>query len=125
MNHIRILIIEDDASVRTLLVHVLEEAGYHVYEAANGREGLHRFDREPVDLVLTDLEMPEINGLDVIRALTRVRVDVKIIAMSGLSSEERQVAKLLGARQTLSKPIDLQELLHTVQHESQHIGTGT
>ena len=115
-----ILIIEDHTSVRTLLARVLEDAGYQVYEAANGREGLERFHAQPVDLVITDLEMPEMTGLEVILELTRAFLDVKVIAMSGHSAHELSMAKLLGARQTFVKPIDLPTLLHAVQYELQH-----
>ena len=115
-----ILIIEDQAPVRTLVRQVLEDAGYQVYEACNGREGLERFHAHPVDLVLTDLEMPEMNGLEVILALTQAFLDVKVIAMSGVSSDDLQKAKLLGARHTFSKPLDLPALLRTVQYELKH-----
>lgn len=115
-----ILIIEDHASVRTLLAQVLEDAGYQVWEAANGREGLDQFRAHPVDLVLTDLEMPEMNGLDVIVELTRAFLNVKVIAMSGRSVDELQKARLLGARQTFPKPLDLSALLHGIQYELQH-----
>ena len=115
-----ILIIEDHASVRMLLARVLKDAGYHVCEAANGRQGLERFHAQPVDLVITDLEMPEMNGLEVILELTRAFLDVKVIAMSGRSVDELQKARLLGARQTFPKPLDLPALLHAVQYELQH-----
>ena len=115
-----ILLIEDDASVRTLLALTLQDAGYRVCEAANGRQGLERFRAQPVDLVITDLEMPEMNGLDLILELTRTFLDVKAIAMSGRSSEELQKAKLVGARQTFPKPLDLQALLYAVRYELQH-----
>ncbi len=116
-----ILIIDDHAAVRTLLARVLEDAGYQVWEAANGREGLERFRAHPVDLVITDLEMPEMNGLEVIVELTRLCVDVRVIAMSGLSGEELQQATLIGARRTLPKPLDLQALLQVVHSELQHL----
>ena len=74
-----ILIIEDQTSVRLLLARALEEAGYQVSEAANGRQGLERFHAQPVDLVITDLEMPEMNGLEVILELTRAFLNVKIM----------------------------------------------
>jgi CheY-like chemotaxis protein len=115
-----ILIIEDHASVRTLLAGVLEDAGYQVYEAANGRQGLEQFRAQPVNLVITDLEMPEMNGLEVILELTRAFLDVKVIAMSGRSADELQKARLIGARQTFPKPLDLPALLHAVQYELQH-----
>ena len=83
-----ILVIEDHASVRILLAKVLQDA----CEAANGRQGLERFREQPVDLVITDLEMPEMTGLEVILALTRVFLDVKVIAMSGRSADDLQKA---------------------------------
>lgn len=115
-----ILIIEDHPSVRMLLARVLEDAGYQVYEAANGRQGLEQFHAQPVDLVITDLEMPEMTGLEVILELTRVRLHVKVIAISGGPVDGLQEARLLGARQTFSKPLDLSALLHGIQYELQH-----
>lgn len=115
-----VLVIEDDASVRTLLAQILEDAGYQTYEAANGREGLERFRAQPMDLVITDLEMPEMNGLDLILELTRAFLNVKVIAMSGHSSDELQTARLLGARQTFAKPLDLPTLLRAIQYELLH-----
>jgi two-component system response regulator (stage 0 sporulation protein F) len=115
-----ILIIEDQTSIRLLLARVLEEAGYQVHVAANGRQGLDQIHTQLVDLVITDLEMPEMNGLEVILELTRTFSNVKVIAMSGRSTNELSMAKLLGARQTLVKPFDLSALLHAVQDELQH-----
>lgn len=115
-----ILVIEDHASVRALLAQVLEEAGYQVSQAADGRQGLERFQAQPVDLVLTDLEMPEMSGLDVILELTRASLNVKVIAMSGHSAEKLQTARLLGARQTFVKPLNLPELLRAIEYELQH-----
>jgi CheY-like chemotaxis protein len=115
-----ILVIEDDASVRVLLAQILEDAGYQTYEAANGREGLEQFRAKPMDLVITDLEMPEMNGLDLILELTRAFLDVKVIAVSGHSPDDLQTARLLGARQTFQKPLDLSALLRAVQYELLH-----
>ncbi len=115
-----ILIIEDHGSIRTLLARVLEDAGYQVCEAATGRQGLERFHAQPVDLVITDLEMPEMHGLEVILELTRAFLDVKVIAMSGRAAHELHKAKLIGARHIFPKPLDLHALLHAVQYELQH-----
>lgn len=112
-----ILIIEDQTSVRRLLVQVLEDAGYQVWEAANGRLGLEQFRAHPADLVLTDLEMPEMNGWEVIVALTRSYADVKIMAMSGMHPDELQKATDCGARRTFQKPLDLTALLQAIHAE--------
>jgi len=115
-----ILLIEDDASVRRVLARVLEDAGYQVSEAATGRQGLAQLHAQPVDLVLTDLDMPEMNGLDVILELTRALLDVKVIAISGGAGDDLAKARLLGARQTFPKPLDLAALLQGIQYELQH-----
>ncbi len=115
-----ILVIDDQEPVRRLLQQALEDAGYQVFEAANGRQGLEIFRARPTDLVITDIAMPEMNGLDLILELTKAFLDIKVIAMTGASSEELQKAKLLGARQTFQKPLDLPTLLRAVEYELRH-----
>ncbi len=120
MKSATILIIDDQEAVRMLLKRVLEDAGYRVVEAANGRQGLDLFRATPADLVITDIAMPEMNGLELILELTRAFLDVRVIAISGVDSEELQAAKLLGARHTFPKPFDLPVLLRAVQYELKH-----
>ena len=117
-----ILIIDDLESVRALLRSVLEAAGYEVTEAANGRQGLDLYRRRPTDLVITDLLMPELNGLDMLLDLTREFLDAKVIAISGAGEEQNvlDVAKLLGARQTFQKPFSVPRLLDAVRYELDH-----
>jgi two-component system response regulator (stage 0 sporulation protein F) len=118
----RILVIDDHDSVRLLLRSVLERAGHEVTEASNGRLGLAVYRERPVDLVVTDICMPEMNGLDLILELTHAFLNVKVIAMSGAQDTERSLdaAKLLGARQTLQKPFDMDALLKIIQYELTH-----
>ena len=116
MRSASILIIDDHASLRTLLAQVLEDAGYEVYEAANGRQGLERFRTQPVNLVITDLEMPEMNGLEVILELTRAFLDVKVIAMNECSAGRRSSS----GGQVFLKPLHLHAVLQAVQYELLH-----
>jgi len=120
MESATILVIDDQACVRTLLKLVLEGAGFHVSEAINGRHGLELFRERPADLVITDIAMPEMNGLEFMLELTKAFLDVKVIAMTGAFSEELQNAKLLGARQVFQKPFNTQALLRAVQYELRH-----
>ena len=117
-----ILVIDDEELIRTLLRSALEGAGHEVIEAPNGRVGLELYRQRPADLVITDILMPELNGLDMILELTRGFLNVKVIAISGVQSEENvlDVAKLLGARQTFHKPLNLQQLLTAVRYELAH-----
>jgi len=117
-----ILIIDDEAGIRALLRTTLEAAGYEVTEAANGRQGLEWYRQTPTDLIITDIAMPELNGLDLMLALTRQFLDAKVIAISGVGGETNvlDVAKLLGARRTFHKPFSMPQLLEAVRYELAH-----
>lgn len=114
-----ILIIDDEELIRVLLRSTLEAEGYEVAEAANGRQALELYRHRPTDLVITDIVMPELNGLDLLLELTREFLDAKVIAISGEGGEKNvlDVAKLLGARQTFRKPLSLPHLLSAVRFE--------
>ena len=117
-----ILIIDDEESVRALLRLALETAGYEVTEAVNGRQGLERYRQRQEDLVITDIAMPVMNGLDMLLELTREFLHAKVIAISGVGGEQNvlDVAKLLGARQTFQKPFSIPQLLGAVRYELEH-----
>lgn len=118
-----ILVIDDEPEIRALLRTVLESAGHTVTEATNGREGVARYRQQPADLVITDIHMPELTGLDLILELTREFLNVKVIAISGAQGEDTSalnVAKLLGARQTLQKPFSLAAFRAAVEYELVH-----
>jgi two-component system response regulator (stage 0 sporulation protein F) len=125
-----ILIIDDDEQIRALLRQVLEKAGYTVIEARNGEEGLRLFRQTPPALVITDLLMPDKDGLEVIMALHRESPPVRIIALTGGKKEFDflDTAKLLGAHRLMRKPVTRAELLQAVQDELQggslHKGRG-
>ena len=116
---VRILIIDDDADLRTTLRAILEQAGYVVVEAHDGHEGLTSYEAAPTDLIITDLLMPEQDGLETITALRRINPHVKIIAISGGGQTGRldflQTASVLGAQRTLYKPFNRQTLLAAVR----------
>ena len=116
---IRILVIDDDDDFRSILRTALEQDGYRVEEARNGREGLQRYVVAPTDIVMTDLLMPEREGLETIRALRQINPQVKIIAISGGGATGRlnflPLARMFGALQTLQKPFTLQELQEVVR----------
>lgn len=115
----RILVIDDEAPIRALLSTVLQSAGHEVVEASTGREGLALYRQKPADLVIVDLLMPELSGLDTILEFTREFLDVKVIGMSGDESM-LNTARLLGARQSLQKPFEVEKLLGVVRYELTH-----
>ena len=118
----RILVIDDQKSMRTLLRFVLTGAGYEVLEASNGRLGLELYREKSADLIITDILMPEMNGLELLLELTRSFLNVKVIVMTGEleTTGTLDKAKLLGACQTFQKPFDTNELLRAVRYNLAH-----
>jgi len=105
----------DEAGVRSYIRDILESEKYHVAEAVDGKQAMRHVLSEPVDLVITDLVMPEQEGIETIRTLRRELPEIRIIATSGaFSGQFLGVAQLLGADGVLSKPFSPQELLAKV-----------
>lgn len=115
----KILIIDDEAHILLMLKKMLERAGYEISLAANGMEGLEMFKRSPSDLVITDIIMPEKEGLETIREMKRLHSGLKIIAMSGggkiTADNYLQTAKLFGASRILEKPFTQQQMVESVK----------
>jgi len=116
----RILIIDDEPQIRSMLRLMLERDGYEVVEAPDGIEGIRAYRQNPADLIITDLIMPHKDGIGMIIELKKEFPDVKIIAMSGggLNKPEGYLkgAQKLGAACTLTKPIDREEMLRAVRN---------
>ncbi len=111
-----ILVVDDDASVRGLFQQVLAGAGYEVVVARDGAEALKKVHEERFDLLLTDLVMPEQEGLEIIGILRKERPDLKVVAVSGaFGGTFLKAAQLLGASATLLKPVSPNQLLAAVQ----------
>jgi DNA-binding response OmpR family regulator len=120
----RILVIDDDDQMRVLLRQVMEWAGYEVMEAEDGREGMQKQRRQPADLVITDLIMPEQEGLETISLLRKEFPRTRIIAISGggrIGPEAYlPAAQELGADRVFSKPFDVRELAGAVKELLDH-----
>jgi len=114
----QILLVDDDELLRPMIRLVLERAGYRVREARNGNDAMRQFAQDQGDLVITDLIMPEKEGLALILEMRRINRKLKIIAMSGggrvSSKDYLEVAAKFGAAQVLNKPFSNQELLNAV-----------
>jgi len=111
----RILVEDDDAGVRAFLRTVLESDGYEVTEAADGKQALQGVRAGRVDLVITDLVMPEQEGIETIRALRKEMPDIGIIAISGaFNGQFLKTARMMGANVALGKPVDARLLLASV-----------
>lgn len=117
-NRSRILIIDDDALMRLALAKILLSAGYDVEQAGDGDEGLCLQRSQSFDLIITDLIMPDKEGIQIIRELRKEDSTIRIIAMSaggrGGATDYLKWARLMGAKQCLSKPIKREDLLGAV-----------
>jgi two-component system response regulator (stage 0 sporulation protein F) len=102
-----------------LLREVLERSGHKVVEAKDGREALDLYQKHKADLLIMDLLMPEVDGLEATLQLTREYMDTKIIAMTGAQGDRNflDIARLFGAHRTFEKPFDLKEMLNAVEAE--------
>ena len=113
-----ILLIDDDDDVRTMIRLTLVQFGHTVIEARNGREGLALFPHAAADLVITDIVMPEGEGLEVLMALRRHVPPVKVMAISGggrvSAADYLHMAKAMGAAKVLAKPFSAEVLLAAV-----------
>ncbi len=119
MNQANILLVDDDDQIATIIQKALATFGYTVVRARNGREALAAYDRHSVQLVLTDLIMPDGEGMELIMALRKAHPTVKIIAMSGGGHGDPEanlkVARIIGAMKTLAKPFSVDELQRVVK----------
>jgi DNA-binding response OmpR family regulator len=108
----RILVVDDEPAIRTLLNDVFTAAGFEVVEAANGRLGIQAHLANPADLVITDLLMPQQEGIETITELSRRAPGLPIIAISGAyTGPELKMAARLGASAVFAKPFDPEQLV--------------
>ena len=115
----RILVIDDDAQIREVLKQSLERVGYETLVAADGKAALKLNHATPVDLIITDIIMPEMEGLETIMEFRRCFPSVRVIAISGGGRigpfEYLKLAEMLGAQKTIEKPFELRELVRSIQ----------
>ncbi len=109
-----VLIIDDEKSIRDVLVTFFQENGYDVLTANDGREGIAAFERFPTDLVITDIVMPRVEGIGTIRQIRKQSRSVKIIAMTGYVDSYLKEAITLGADDSINKPFNTEELMAVV-----------
>jgi two-component system response regulator PilR (NtrC family) len=114
----RILVADDERSMRELLAIVLRREGYEVLLAENGRAAIELLEREPVDLLISDIKMPDLSGVEVLRAAKKIDPDILGIMITAFASTETAVeAMRLGACDYLSKPFDIDLLKMKVREK--------
>lgn len=118
----RILVIDDDQQIRELIREILERASHTVFEADNGVAGLQRMSEETVDVVVTDIIMPDKDGLETITELRKSYPEVRIIAISGggrrVNRDYLPTAQAFGADRVLYKPFRPQDVMDAIDEVS-------
>lgn len=113
----KILVVDDDEAILTLFSNILTNAGYEVSTAQDGAKALRMAQMESFDLLLTDLVMPDRDGIEVIQSIRKHQPKLRIIAISGaFGGSMLRAAELLGAQATLPKPCTSAHLLTTIRN---------
>jgi CheY-like chemotaxis protein len=112
-----ILVVDDEEAMRNLLSRMLQRAGFVAITAVNGRDALERFREQRIDAVVTDMVMPEMDGIELIRALLAERPGLPIVAVSGVHdwADYLTLATTLGAKTGLRKPVRSTELIQALR----------
>jgi CheY-like chemotaxis protein len=110
----KILIVDDEEGDRLIAQAILERAGHETFFAHDGEEALRQFALKGIDLVVTDLQMPEVHGFELITVLRDFEKPPALIAVSGTGQFQLHMAEALGAKYTLQKPLTPELLIDAV-----------
>jgi len=110
----RVLIVEDEPTDRVILANIIEQAGHECHFASGGLEALETYLRGGIDIIVTDLQMPDGGGLELIEALKSLLPETAIIAVSGMKPEGLAEARSKGATAAFSKTVDPDELIEAI-----------
>jgi DNA-binding NtrC family response regulator len=117
----RILIADDEQIIRESLAYVLRKEGYQVEEASNGMEAFRRHEEKPFDLIITDIEMPEMRGIELLERVTQRTPQTHVMIVTAFASIETAIQALRkGAYDYILKPIEFDDLLHRVKKLMDH-----
>jgi len=111
-----VMIVEDDPATRRLYRFLLTNSGYTVVEAEDGVAALERYATQPSDVIITDMNMPRMGGIDLVRALRQKNADVYVIMVTAFGTPDTEkYAYRVGVNEYLTKPFDFEELERRVQ----------
>ena len=112
---LRVLLVEDDPAVRDSLVAVLRYYGYDPQEAADGRQAIERFSHQPADIVITDVRMPEIDGLELLARVKKIAPETCVVIMTGYGAEDTAIQAIRnGASNYFKKPVNIPEFVYAI-----------
>jgi len=114
----KILVVDDEPEITDLIKLMLSPIGYEVIKAGNGKKGLDVFNSENPDLVITDIVMPDMEGIELVRSLLKINQELPIIVMSGNPTGTKflKIAGILGAHSSINKPFSAEELVILIKN---------
>jgi DNA-binding response OmpR family regulator len=114
----RILVIDDEKSIRFLLREVLEDAGYHCLEAESAIKGIDMLDDENPDLIILDIQMPQMNGLEAVKKIRKMNEGIPILMLSAFSHMENVIENMgVNVQGFIPKPFDIDYLINRIKDE--------
>ena len=118
----RVLLLDDEETQRTFLKRLIEDEGFEVLIAGNGEEGIKIFEREKIDIIVTDIKMPGMSGMEVLYKVKKMTSDIEVILVTGHGDQNVAIEALRGgACDYLKKPIDLDELIFALQKAKERV----
>ena len=121
MKNYNILVIDDEAAQRDVLTGYLKKKGYQIFAASSGKEGIEITKNEPVDIILSDFKMPDLNGIEVLEQVKKMNPEISFVIVTAYGTVENAVkAMRLGAFDYISKPVDLDELDLMIERIIEH-----
>ncbi|RWR13454.1 response regulator [Siminovitchia fortis] len=112
----KVLIVDDQFGIRTLLNEVLQKEGYEIFQAANGLQALSVTEQHAPDLVLLDMKIPGMDGLEILKKMKEINPDIRVIIMTAYGELDLiEQTKKLGALAHFSKPFDIEEIRSAVK----------
>lgn len=118
----KILVIDDNEALNEMLCRILDDAGYKVYSALDGEEGMEKLRSLRPDLIILDLQLPDITGIDILKRINEGFDDVQVLVLTGYGTVESAISAMkLGASDYLTKPISNEKLLITVEKNLKHL----
>ncbi len=121
MKDYNILVIDDEAAQRDVLTGYLKKKGYKIFSASSGKEGIETAQTNPVDIILSDFKMPDLNGIEVLEQVKKINPEISFVIVTAYGTVENAVkAMRLGAFDYISKPVDLDELDLMIERIIEH-----
>ncbi|MBE0571292.1 MAG: sigma-54-dependent Fis family transcriptional regulator [Ignavibacteriaceae bacterium] len=121
MKDYNILVIDDEAAQRDVLTGYLKKKGYTILSASSGKEGIEFTKSHPVDIILSDFKMPDLNGIEVLEQVKKINPEISLVIVTAFGTVENAVkAMRLGAFDYISKPVDLDELDLMIERIIEH-----